>query len=464
MTTPDTLDPPAPDATRRTLVEAPIFAALALIACAIARFGIVGSDALWLSAIGDAIRHEGHVAKGVPFAAAPTDNWVNTTVVGQVVLSGFYAAGSVGIVVAQLAAVIVSLGILAHASMSRGAAPRATAAVLGLVAVGAAAPLLIGRAQLLSLIPFALLLALIRGQQLRQTAAIWWAVPILAVWGNLHGAVLVGVAILGCHLAFTLLVRAPMTAIGVGFSSLLATCLNPGLIRAPRYYLGVFGGEATSNDSGMWSRISLSNPFDVLLVLAAIALLVMAFRRPRPTWEYAAALGLGVATLVAARHGVWLLLFLVEPAIPGLSRSATARTVEARGALRGTTAAVAVSLLAGTALLGTRLSSFREADLEASELAHETRGSVVLVAEPLAESLAAAGATVWASNPLDAFTEADQKAYLAFVNGDSRAARVALQRSDVVVALPGSKQEWLARQGGFTHSTTNGAYVLLRRP
>ncbi|MGO4604097.1 hypothetical protein [Terrabacter sp. 2YAF2] len=402
--------------------------------------------------------------RNVPFAAAPTDSWVNSTVAGQVVLSGFYAAGSIGIVVAQLAAVVVALGVVAGAAMSRGAAPRATAAVLGLVAIGAAAPLLIGRAQLLSLVPFALLLALVRGQQVRQSAAIWCAVPILAVWGNLHGAVLVGVAILGCFLAFTLLRRAPMTAVGVGFGSLLATCLNPGLTRAPHYYLGVFGGAATSDDSGMWSGITPSNPFDVLLVAAAIALLLMAFRRARPTWEHAAALGLGFATLIAARNGVWLLLFLAEPAILGVSRSATARPVGARGAVRGTIAAVVLSVLVGTVLLGTRLSSFRDADREASDLAHATRGCVVLVAEPLAESLAAAGATVWASNPLDAFTQADQTAYLAFMNGDSPAAQLALQRSDLVVALPGSKQERLARQGGFTQSTTHGAYLLLRRP
>ncbi len=41
----------------------------------------------------------------------------------------------------------------------------------------------------------------------------------------------------------------------------------------------------------------------------------------------------------------------------------------------------------------------------------------VLAPEPLVERLAAEGLTVWLSNPIDAFSRADQAAYLDFLDG-----------------------------------------------
>ena len=64
---------------------------------------------------------------------------------------------------------------------------------------------------------------------------------------------------------------------------------------------------------------------------------------------------------------------------------------------------------------------------------------VVLAPAPLSESLAVAGVSLWAGNPLDAFTHRDQAAYLDFLDGTS-GARVAIATSDLVVARDGSAQ------------------------
>src|SRR5690242_9820912 len=53
----------------------------ATVLVCVAAFGAVGSDAWWPIALGNVIRSDGAVPSGVPFAAAPTDGWVNTTVV-----------------------------------------------------------------------------------------------------------------------------------------------------------------------------------------------------------------------------------------------------------------------------------------------------------------------------------------------------------------------------------------------
>jgi len=316
----------------------------------------------------------------------------------------------------------------------------------------------------LSLVPYAAMVVLLQLEYDRPSRLIWAAVPLIALWGNLHGAVLVGVAVLGCYLAFSRLRLDPWTALGVGLAALAATCLNPGLLRAPHYYLGVFGGAATSDDSGMWSRFSLSNPFDLMLLVAGISLGYMTFRHRRPFWEYAAALGLAAATLVAARHGIWLLLFLAVPAALALTmprprvEDAPTRTARFAPAVAWVAGIVVVA-----GLLVARAPTFHAADAEASELTAATRGHVVLVAEPLAESMAAAGAVVWVSNPLDAFDHADQTAYLAFMDGDATGGARGFAQADVVVARPGSAQARAAQANGFTGRQVVGAYVLLRR-
>ena len=123
----------------------------------------------------------------------------------------------------------------------------------------------------------------------------------------------------------------------------------------------------------------------------------------------------------------------------------------------------ATLLVVAGLLLALRAPVFAAADSDADTLAAATRGQVVLVEEPLAESLAAAGAIVWVSNPLDAFTSSDQAAYLAFMKGDTAGARPALERADVVVAKPDSPQAGAAIANGYTPTEHVGRYVLFRR-
>lgn len=439
-----------------------VLAALGAVASVIAWLGVIGSDALWLSALGDAVRLQGSVPQGVPFATASTQHWVNTTVLGQLLFSLFFEMGSVGILLAQLVAAVTALGVLAHSALTRGARPTSTAAVIALVAVGAASPLLIARAQMLSLIPYAILLAVLRRQHAKPTPGIWWAVPLIAIWGNLHGAVLVGVAILGCYLVASRFRISPATSVAVGMASLVATCLNPGLLDAIHYYTGVFGGQATSDDAGMWSRLSLTSPLDILLILTAGVLTIAALLRRPPLWESAAGLGLILATIAASRHGVWLLLFLAVPAATGLGGAPPTSPVPSAPpakVLRATLVAAFVIISAASVTM--RAPSFRAADNEAAQIAAATRGRIVLAPEPLAESLAAAGATVWASNPLDAFRQRDQAAFLAFTKGNVSDGRLAFGQSDVVVASPGSPQALAAADAGFTTARQVGSYLLL---
>lgn len=441
-----------------------LVAVLGLVALAGSAVTVIGSDALWLPAMGDWIRAHGTIPAGIPFVAAKSEGWVNTTALGQLLLSVAHSGGSLGVAAAQIIAVVWALWLLASDAVQRDARPAATALVILALCAGAATALFIARAQMLSLVPFAVLLVLLRREHDRPSARIWWSVPLLALWGNLHGAVLVGVAVLGCYLLLSRLSVAPTTAVAVGVASLVATCVNPGLVRAPHYYAGVFSGQATSDESGMWSRPTLTSPFDVLLILTAVALAGAALRQRRPAWEYAAFLGLALATASAARHGVWLLLFLIVPAATALQSADGSRLGWRPPSVRLTAAVSILALGLSAVILTVRAPAFHAADSEADAITRATAGDVVLAPEPLVESLAAAGASVWASNPLDAFSPPDQAGYLAFVKGASDGAQRAFSAADVVVAVSDTPPARLALSKGFTRITRSGPYILMRRP
>src|SRR6476661_3605811 len=71
---------------------------VAMVACGIS---VVGSDALWLPAMGDRILESGSIPEGIPFAATYSADWVNTTVLGQLLFTAAHSIGSLGVIVAH---------------------------------------------------------------------------------------------------------------------------------------------------------------------------------------------------------------------------------------------------------------------------------------------------------------------------------------------------------------------------
>jgi hypothetical protein len=242
---------------------------------------------------------------------------------------------------------------------------------------------------------------------------------LMVVWGNLHGAVLVGLAVLG---VFVVAARGPgwRDRTMVGLASLACLVLTSAGLRTPEYYVSALGNEAARRGTDLWARPDLTAPLDIVMVLAAVALLVLAARSLRP-WECLVAAGLVVATLSAARHGVWLLLFLAPVAGVSPGRRTARRAAVAARNSAPSWRAVAVVGVVGTLLVGGQLARRHEALQPPGHefvalLPHLAHGSPVLAKEPEAETFAQAGITVWAANPLDAFTPAVQGQFLDFLH------------------------------------------------
>src|SRR5436190_21661644 len=212
-------------------------AAIGLICAVVAAAATVGADARWLAALGHAIVASRSIPDGVPYASAPSGAWPNVPVLAELVLHALVAAfGDHGLLLAQVIAVAGALSLLAVDMRRRGAKDGASALVLSLIAIGGASSFFVIRVQLFSLVLFPALVLLLRAEARSPSRRVWLIPLLIALWSNLHGAVLVGLAVAAAYLVFDRARQEPLTATAVLVASALAVCATPALERTPIYY------------------------------------------------------------------------------------------------------------------------------------------------------------------------------------------------------------------------------------
>ncbi len=432
-----------------------IVATFVAAACAVTAH--VGADARWLAAIGAAMVHSHAIPHGIAYAAAPSQMWHDAPALGQLAFHGLEALfGDRGLVLAQVAAVAAALTALSIDLRRADARDSAAAAALAAMVVAAPAAFFVARAELFSLALFPLLVLLLRSEARVRTGRIWLAVPLLALWANLHGGVLLGFGALASYLVLHRARRAPLEAACLLAASSVALLATPALLDSAAYYAGVLRGEAAAQGYGLWAPLSLRAPLDVAFVAVAVPLVAAAVRRRPAGWELAVLVVLAAMSVEARRNGVWLLLFAVTPAARsfGVSRSPL---VSARLAAACCIVPVAVAVHgltrppaadgAGKPLLQ-----------RAAAAAH---GSPIL-ADPLdGERLALQGERIWIGNPLDAFSREEQRAYLDWLRGVPAGDRILRAPIRVVVVERGSEpQKRLAARSSFRELGRDGWAVV----
>ena len=445
------MNPLAPFAARLTwLTAAFVTAYCALVAT-------VGADAHWLAALGGKIVELGRIPHGVPYAAAHSAGWENVPVLGELVFHGLEAgSGDQGLLVLQALAVAVALAFLAYDMRRADAADAPTALVLLLVAVAAASPLLVVRAQVFSLAFFPVTVVLLRAQARAPSAGIWLLVPLFALWANLHGGVLVGAAVAGVYLIVHRLRHEPFVALSVLCCSTAALFATPSLLDTGHYYRGVLFSEAAGSGEGLWAPLSPSAPFDLVFIVLAVVILWLALSsRPR-LWELFALAGLVAMTAHVGRNGVWVVFFAAAPAACGLTGSRSWRLRPPRSL----TAAVAALLLLLVTVGLMRTPASSAAGPSVRRAAVRAAGGTPIIADDIdAEALALDGAVVWISNPLDAFGARQQRLYLDWIAGRPAGDEL-LQRARAVLVTRGSPAEKrLARNGDFRRGTRDAREI-----
>ncbi|MFL5980849.1 MAG: hypothetical protein ACJ74R_03975 [Gaiellaceae bacterium] len=436
----------------------PAAAAVGLVVAFVAAGATIGADARWLAALGRAVADTGAIPHGVPYASAPSDDWPNVPVLAELIVHGLVASlGDRGLLLAQVAAVTGAFTFLALDMRRNGAAGASSALVLILIAFGSASSLFLIRGQLFSLVLFPAVAFLLRLETRAPSRRIWLVPLVLALWSNLHGAVLVGLAITGTYLVFDRARRATLEAAAILASSVVAVCATPALERTPAYYIGVMRNAAAQRGEGLWAPLSLSSKLDLALAVTGVILIALALRARPALWEAVALAALAVLTIKTARSGVWLLFF----AGPLSARSFRFRAGASRRWPAVATAACLIVTVYEVA------SGPRSSDVSGrliQETLRQARGTPVLADGRSAEQLALAGGRVWMSNPLDAFPLRDQRLYLDWLDGRAGGeAALAHAPRAVLVRAYGAPEQLTVRSGEFRVAARDAYGVLYVR-
>src|SRR3954468_15928312 len=279
----------------------------------------VGADARWLAALGGAITRAGRIPASIPYASAPSHDWVNVPVLGELVFHWLESlGGDRALVAAQAFAVAAMLALVLRDMRASGATDTACALVLTAIPFAAVSSLFVVRAQLFSLPLFALALLLVRGEARTPSRRIWLLVPLIALWSNLHGAVLTALVVATAYLLLDRLRQDRGVALGVLAASWAALFVTPALSRTGKYYVGVLHSEPAASGFGLWAPLSLHNPLDVLFVAVAGPLLCLALRAQPRRWELFCLAVLAAGTVHVGRNSIWLVLFVAAPAARGV--------------------------------------------------------------------------------------------------------------------------------------------------
>jgi hypothetical protein len=402
----------------------------------------VGADARWLAAMGREIVRSGSIPAGIPYAAAPSSHWANVPVLAELFFHALESVfGDRGLLFAQLIAAVVALGLLALDMRAARIPDAARAIVLICVLVAAVPAFTVARSQLFSLALFPLLLLLLRAEARGPSRRIWLLVPLIALWSNLHGAVLVGLFVAGVYLIVERFRYRPIPTAEVLGASIGAVFMTPALLRSGSYYAGVLRGEAAKTGDGVWAPLAI---------------------RSRPAlWELVCTAALGVAAVHASRNTVWFALFVATPAAQQLGHARFSRFVPRRRIAALCYCAPVLVAVVGLAQPPVATSAGGPLLRKTIALA---AGKPILADDLDAERLALDGQRVWIANPLDAFCRRDQRRYLEWLRGDPAGDRMRDRVGAPVLVLRGSPAERrLARDPAYRTVAHDRVAVLYAR-
>jgi hypothetical protein len=293
--------------------------------------------------------------------------WIDQQWLAHVLYYGAWAAGGYPALAAASALLVTSgFAVLALLMLRRGVPPTrmfawTTAAII--VCVGN----MVIRAQSFAfpLIALTLWLLLADSGAPRLRARTWLVVPVLVIWANTHGSVLLGAALVALYAGYRVAAallrrdRRPVPAYlalgAAAAASVLCTPYGTGVIR---YYARIQDvTPALSRDIPEWSPPTPLSPlswgFFALVVATAIAVAVAWRRgaRPDPVLAGAALVLLGLA-LTAVRNQVWFGFGGSLLAADTLARSSGGRVSVLSRAFGWVTAGVlAAAALAGLGVL-----------------------------------------------------------------------------------------------------------------
>jgi hypothetical protein len=255
-------------------------------------------------------------------SAAHGQPWIDQQWLAHLLYYGTWSlAGYAGLAIASSLLIGTAFGLLAGLMAYLGAPPQ-RAAAWTLFAFVACLGNTIVRAQSFSYPLFVALLWLLvvdsRRTSFRRTFLL--AFPLLAVWSNLHGAVVLGigltVAYASVRTAIAISRRDRQSAAGYGATAVLTPLTlfaNPYGFSVVGYYDKLLARPALAAHVSEWARPTITSPlswgFFALLGVSLATVGYAAWRRYRPPWiVLLLAAGLALAASQGVRYQAWFAL------------------------------------------------------------------------------------------------------------------------------------------------------------
>ncbi len=237
---------------------------LVLLAIAVADAGRVADTDLW-----------GHIAFGRLFLKAgpishdpfnysvPGHPWAVHEWLAELLMARTYDVGGIlALKLWKFCCTALTIILLAMAAAETGAAPLLQAAVLITTAV-ALMPMMQFRPQLYTFMFLAALLALLARENYRRDAPLWLAIPMFALWANLHGGFVIGIGSLALFAGVTAVasiaggngIRSAARVLGITVVCAAATLVNPYGLGAWTHVLSALHNPVTRKEMVDWQPL-----------------------------------------------------------------------------------------------------------------------------------------------------------------------------------------------------------------
>jgi hypothetical protein len=324
-------------------------------AACLALLAIAGPNALvqdsWLTLVaGRLVAHSGIPHHELLTVWAHGRTWIDQQWLAQLLFYKTYSLGGVRAVLA-LSALLSGIAWVFAVVLARLRGASGLALLVWAPATIVAAPWAWqARAQTFALPLFVCLLALVFSDSRKPSRRVFLALPLLALWGNLHGTAILGAGILGLHALVTAR-RDVVRAVALGGGGILALAANPYGFGIASYYRTMTTDPPFASLVAEWKASTPSLAVAPFYVLALVSIVAAVRKRKELTGtELAVLAAMLVVAFDAKRSITWFALaalVLVPPLVrvrwmPGMRFAAPARA----GVLIGTVVVLAVGIAA----------------------------------------------------------------------------------------------------------------------
>jgi hypothetical protein len=266
--------------------------------------------------------------------------WVDQQWLAQLWMYGLHRLGGLGLVgLVNVALITAGLGGAAAASVRLGASPRSVLLVLPVAAIAVVFTNEV-RTQPYAYPLFVLTVYLLASDSRHHTGWVYASLPVLVLWGNLHGSAALGAGLVALR-GLTLLWERRrdhdmrlVWALGLIAGAPLMLLLTPYGTRIVPYYHATILSPAFRSFVTEWQPVTSDAPLAVVFfLLAGVTVWSLGRYRARTTlWERAATLILAAGGILAVRNVVWFALAVlillpvwIEAALPARERPAPPR-------------------------------------------------------------------------------------------------------------------------------------------